>query len=69
MSRMPIKTVIYTAKKSNFTFRIFSVNVTKSAVNEGILNGKLRFLCSVRIKYLEKRSKGKDFFEHNVEEA
>ena len=33
-------------KKWSFPLRISSVNVTKSAVTEEILNGKLRFLCS-----------------------
>ena len=42
-------------KKSSVPLRMFSVNVTKSAVStftEEILNGKLHFLCSVnRSKY------------------
>ena len=50
---------IYTAqKKSSFSLRIFSANMTKSAGNckfgnftEELVNGKLYFLCSVRSWY------------------
>ena len=38
-----------TAQKWSFTIRIFSVNVTKSAFTEEILNEKLHFLCSVTV--------------------
>ena len=46
----------FTAQKWSFPLRISSVNVTKSAENcglvtltEEILNGKLHFLCSVKV--------------------
>ena len=38
-------------KKWSFSLRISSVNVNKSTFAEGILNGKLHFLCSVGSKF------------------